>query len=281
MYTLRSMANPEPPQLSDLPEGLVTRFVGKSNRYLLKIYSRADIWDMDALEQFVADVKRIDPEATGKPLQTYYASRQMQFSYVQAAIYSLVAVVAVLWLDFRHFGYVLLTLMPVGSGMLMLFGVMGLLDIPLNPANMIVLPLILGIGIDDGVHVVHDFRNQNGRYMLSRSTATAVLLTSLTTMIGFGSLMIAGHLGLKSLGRVLTIGVNCCLMTSLVMLPALLTWMTSGRSDDLEAVEPKQNERGPGHDSWQVADERHSPPRPVLKTSRIPDEQSVRTTLNR
>ena len=56
---------------------------------------------------------------------------------------------------------------------------------------MIVLPLILGIGIDDGVHVVHDFRRQEGRYRLSSSTATAVLITSLTTMMGFGSLMLA------------------------------------------------------------------------------------------
>ena len=259
MHTLRSMANPEPPQLSDLPEGFVTRFVGKSNRFLLKIYSRADIWDMDALEQFVTDVKRIDPQATGKPLQTYYASRQMQLSYVQAALYSLVAVVVVLWLDFRHIGYVLLTLMPVGSGMFMLFGVMGLLDISLNPANMIVLPLILGIGIDDGVHVVHDFRNQNGPYVLSNSTASAVLLTSLTTMIGFGSLMIAGHLGLQSLGRVLTIGVNCCLLTSLVMLPALLTWIARGRRDAVEKNEPKQDERSHGDVSWKVAGGLHSP----------------------
>ena len=110
----------------------------------------------------------------------------------------------------------------------------GLLDIPLNPANMIVLPLILGIGIDDGVHVVHDFRRQTGRYRLSRSTATAVLLTSATTMIGFGTMMFAQHQGLRSLGQVLTIGVFCCLGTSIVMLPALLAWMSHHQSDERE-----------------------------------------------
>ena len=225
MYAIRSMAHPEPPSLSDLPSSLVTRFVGKNNRFLLKIYSRGDIWDMDALEQFVAEIKSIDPMATGKPLQTYYASRQMQSSYIEAAVYSLVAVVLILLLEFRRIQYVVMTLIPVGLGMLLLFGIMGLLDIPLNPANMIVLPLILGIGIDDGVHVVHDFRNQSGRYCLSNSTATAVIMTSLTTMVGFGSLMLASHLGLRSLGRVLTIGVSCCLFTSLVILPAILAWI--------------------------------------------------------
>ena len=239
LYALQATANPEPPSLDDLPHSLVTRFVGKSNRHLLKIYSRGDIWDMDALEQFVTDVKRIDPNVTGKPLQTYYASRQMQQSYVQAAVYSLIAVSAVLMLDFRNVGYVLLALIPMGTGALMMFGTMGLMAIPLNPANMIVLPLILGIGIDDGVHVVHDFRDQQAGYSLSDSTATAVLLTSLTTMVGFGSLMLASHLGLQSLGRVLTIGVSCCLFTSLVTLPALLSCISH-----IDAGEAQHEKRG-------------------------------------
>ena len=122
--------------------------------------------------------------------------------------------------------------------MVQLFGILGLLDIPLNPANMIVLPLILGIGIDDGVHVVHDFRCQRGPYRMSPSTASAVLITSLTTIVGFGSLMIASHQGLQSLGRVLTIGVSCCLFTSLVMLPALFSWLRSRMGRKKKALEP-------------------------------------------
>ncbi len=229
LHTLRAMANPEPPQLTDLPESLVTRFVGQRGRYLLKIYSKANIWDMDAMEKFVREVRSVDPRVTGNPLQTYEASRQMKTSYEQAAVYALVAIVIVLYLDFRSLRYVALAMVPLGLGMVQMFGLLGLLDIPLNPANMIVLPLILGIGVDDGVHVVHDFRRQKGPYRMSASTASAVLITSLTTMIGFGSLMIASHQGLQSLGRVLTIGVSCCLFTSLVMLPAVMVWMTRSR----------------------------------------------------
>jgi hopanoid biosynthesis associated RND transporter like protein HpnN len=226
LHLLHSVANPDPPQLSDLPSGLVSRFVGKSNRHLLKIYGRGNIWDMDDLERFVCDVKHIDPAATGQPLQTYYASRQMQQSYLLAALYALVAVSVVLLLDFQSTRCMLLALLPMALGLTQLLGVMGWLNVPLNPANLIVLPLILGIGIDDGVHVVHDFRRQRGRYRLSTSTAAAVLITSLTTMMGFGSLMLAGHRGLQSLGRVLTIGVCCCMVTSLVLLPAVLAWAT-------------------------------------------------------
>ncbi len=255
LHTLRTIANPEPPQLSDLPKGLVARFVGQDGRHLLKIYAKGDIWDMEAMRQFVADVRAVDPRATGNPLQTYEASRQMKRSYEQAAWYALVAVLAMLYVDFRSLRFTLLAMLPVGVGMCQLFGLLGLLDIPLNPANMIVLPLILGIGIDDGVHVVHDFRLQKGRYRLSPSTASAVLITSLTTMVGFGSLMIASHRGLQSLGRVLTIGVCCCLFSSLVMLPALLTWLTRRRPAPAEDTEPPTTEsepprvvrRDPGH----------------------------------
>ena len=231
LHLLRDVSDPEPPRLSDLPESLVTRFVGADGRHLLKIYSKGDIWDMRAMEQFVAEVRSVDPLATGNPLQTYEASRQMKASYEQAAWYALAAILIVLYLDLRSLRHTLAAMLPLGLGMLQLFGILGLLDIPLNPANMIVLPLILGIGIDDGVHVIHDFRRQRGRYQMSPSTASAVLITSLTTMVGFGSLMIASHRGLQSLGRVLTIGVSCCLFTSLVMLPAVLAWATRNRQE--------------------------------------------------
>ena len=238
LHALRAMANPEPPQLNDLPESLVKRFVGKDRKkFLLQIYSRYDIWNMDKMEQFVADVRSVDPRATGNPLQTYEASRQMKRSYEQAAWYALAAILFVLYLDFCSVRYALLAMLPVGLGMLQLFGIMGILNMPLNPANMIVLPLILGIGIDDGVHVVHDFRRSRGHYRISPSTASAVLITSLTTMVGFGSLMIASHRGLQSLGRVLTIGVSCCLFTSLVILPALMAWF-SGNGTGGDAEEP-------------------------------------------
>ena len=119
----------------------------------------------------------------------------------------------------------LLAMIPMATGMIQMCGLLGFLGISLNPANMIVLPLILGIGIDDGVHVVHDFLRQTGNYRISNSTASAVVITSATTMIGFGSMMFSHHQGLRSLGQVLTLGVFCCLLCSLLILPPLLGWL--------------------------------------------------------
>lgn len=232
LYALKTMANPEPPQLTDLPDSLVHRFVGQHDRHLLKIYGRGNIWDMDALAKFVKDARSVDPRVTGNPLQAYEASREMKSSYEQAALYAMLIIIGLLWFDFRNVRYALLASLPLGVGVLQMFGLMGILNIPLNPANMIALPLILGISVDEGVHVVHDYLEQRGRYRISQSTAVAVLVDSLTTIVGYGALMIASHRGLQSLGRVLTIGVSCCMFTSLIMLPALLTWMSWNRKDE-------------------------------------------------
>jgi len=237
---LRAAAAPEPPQLSDLPESLVTRFVSRNGRHLLKIYSKGDIWDMSAMEQFVREVRSVDPRVTGNPLQVYEASLQMKRSYEEAAWYAMAIILPVVFLEFLTVRHTLLALLPLGVGMLQMFGLMGLLGIPLNPANMIVLPLILGIGIDAGVHVVHDFCSQHGRYRINASTASAVVINTATNMAGFGSLMIASHRGLESLGRVLTLGLACCLFTSLVMLPALLVLSARNRKDRIQ--EPPERE---------------------------------------
>jgi len=240
LHMLRSISNPEPPKFDDLPLGLVTRFVGKSDRYLLKVYGKGDIWNMDTLAEFVADIRAVDARVTGNPLQAYEASLEMKTSYQEAAVYSLIGIVVILLLDFGSIRDVLLAIMPLTLGMVMTFGLMGWLNLPLNPANMIVLPLILGIGVDDGVHVMHDFRSQKGRFKMNSSTISAVLLTSLTSMVGIGTLMIASHQGLQSLGRVLTLGVTCCLLTSTLTLPALLTWITRNRPEEETPAEPEE-----------------------------------------
>jgi hypothetical protein len=116
--------------------------------------------------------------------------------------------------------------------MLQTFGLMGLVGIDLNAANLIGVPLILGIAVDYGVHIVHDALERPGPYRISASTANSVLVDALTTILGFGALMVASHRGLESLGRLLTLGVTTCTVTSLVFLPALLNVIPCGPAAD-------------------------------------------------
>ena len=232
LHALAGVADPEPPALADLPPSLVERFVGSSGRHLLKIYGRGDIWNFESLEKFVRDVRSVDPRATGNPVQAYEGSREMKRSYEQAGLYSLVVILAVLWLDFRSVKHALLAALPLALGMLQTFGLMGLVGIDLNAANLIGVPLILGIAVDYGVHIVHDALERPGPYRISASTANSVLVDALTTILGFGALMVASHRGLESLGRLLTLGVTTCTVTSLVFLPALLNVIPCGPAAD-------------------------------------------------
>lgn len=227
LHALKAVSDPEPPRLEDLPESLVDRFVGSSGRHLLKIYGRGDIWNFDSLERFVEQVRSVDSRATGNPLQAYEASLEMKRSYEQAGIYAISVILVVLWLDFRSIIHSLLAVLPLVAGMLQTLGIMGLVGIPLNPANLIGIPLVFGIAVDYGVHIVHDALERGGPYSISGSTANSVLVGALTTILGFGALMVASHQGLESLGRVLTLGVASCTFTSLVLLPAVLRLLPS------------------------------------------------------
>ncbi|MGC4005317.1 MAG: MMPL family transporter [Pirellulales bacterium] len=234
LHVLKDVSDPHSPEFTDLPKSLVQRFVterGAKPKYLLKIYGRGDLWNIDALSKFVSDVRRVDPQATGNPLQAYEASHEMKRSFEQASYYALAIIIIVLWLDFRSVKYSLLAALPLIVGMIETFGLLGWINQPLNPANMIALPLVMGIGIDYGVHIVHNFMERPRGYRMTPATALAVTVDSLTTLIGFGSLLIASHQGLQSLGRVLTIGIALCTFTSLILLPCLLT-MIGGKPED-------------------------------------------------
>ncbi len=242
LYALRAAANPQPPQLGDLPESLVARFVGRNGKHLMKIYAKGDIWDISAMEQFVRELRGIDKNITGNPVQIYEASLQMKRSYEQATWFALCTILPFIFLNLGTLRDTCLAVLPLGLCMLQLFGIMGFLNVPLNAANMISLPLMLGMGVDNGINIIYDFRRQQGKYRISPSTAVAVMLNTLTTMVGFAVLMLADHRGLQSLGRVLTIGMGCCLFTSLVMLPAMLTWLTRNRREVITQAEPSHEQ---------------------------------------
>jgi uncharacterized protein len=130
----------------------------------------------------------------------------------------------VLWIDFRSWKRTAIAVAPLVMSVLFALGILGLYGIPLNPANMIAFPLILGVGVDNGVHVLHDYllRRREQRSTISYAIGRGVLVKALTTMIGFGTLMISSERGLVGLGLILTLGVGCSMLTALVFLPAVL-----------------------------------------------------------
>jgi predicted RND superfamily exporter protein len=139
---------------------------------------------------------------------------------------ALVGIIIVVLLHFRSALQSAYTLIPLLSATLWTVGGMGWFGIELNLMNVAVIPLILGIGIDDGIQVVHRFHTRQNRSAseVIGQTGTALVATTLTTIAAFGSLSLAQYPGLKSFGLLTTLGVGSCLLASLVLLPALLTW---------------------------------------------------------
>ncbi|HNS70514.1 MAG TPA: MMPL family transporter [Verrucomicrobiota bacterium] len=226
---LRTQDDRAPLSVADLPPALRDRFIGVTGKYLLMVYPQGDIWQREVQETFIRQVEKIYPDVTGTPVQLYYYTALLKESYEQAAWYSLGAIGLLVFFHFRSLTSVLLALVPVAIGSLWLAGLMGWLDVPFNPANIMTLPLVIGIGVTNGIHVLNRFAEEQSPSILARSTGKAVLVSCLTSMAGFGSLMLARHQGIYSLGCVMTTGLATCMIAGLTFLPALLNLLVRPR----------------------------------------------------
>ncbi|MGH7378244.1 MAG: MMPL family transporter, partial [Candidatus Methylomirabilales bacterium] len=226
---LRGSAEAPPLTTATLPASLRSRFVGESGRLLLRVYPRGDIWDREATARFIEALRRVDSDVTGPPIHTFEASRALTRGYWQAGLYALLAIFALSAVLFRHAGHALLSMVPLLAGVGWTLGLMATLGMAFNLANLFALPLILGMGVDNGMNLVARFREDGGRrFVLATAMGKSMVLASLTTIAGFGVLLLAQHRGIASLGLLLTLGVSNILLASLTLLPALLLLLRRG-----------------------------------------------------
>jgi len=208
----------------DIPIQLRNRFQGKNGDYLLRIYSEKNIWEKEPMTEFVTQLRSVEPQATGSPVIGYIVINLMKKGYVSASLYAFIAIFIVTLATLRKIKETCWTLVPLAFTVLWTLGWMGWTGTPFNLANVIALPLILGIVVDDGIHVIHRYRESpdSVKRLISGSTAQAITLTSWTTMIGFGSLLISKHSGIFSLGLVVTVAVGTAWILSLILLPVVM-----------------------------------------------------------
>lgn len=209
----------------DLPPELLERLVASDGRVRIEVFPRGDLSDNRALEAYVESVREIDPRAFGEGVAILEAGRAVVDAFREALITASVLIFLLILALWRRLRPTLLVAIPLGLAALFTGAVAVLLGIPLNFANVIVIPLLLGMGVDSGIHLVHRFGEgkPEDRNVLQTSTARAVLYSSLTTIASFGTLGLSTHLGMASLGQMLTVGIAMTLVSSLAILPALLT----------------------------------------------------------
>jgi len=226
---LRNQDASGPLRQSDLPPSIRNRFIGVTGKQLIMVYPKKDIWDHENQAEFIGELRQAvgGPErVTGSPVQYYEFTTLLKDSYVQAAWYSLIAICIMVLLQFRSPVCLILALVPVIVGSLWTLGLMGLTGTSLNPANIMTLPLVIGIGVTNGIQILNRFAEELKPGVLAKSTGKSVLVSGLTAVVGFGTFITAGDQGLKSLGVVMAVGIAACMIAGLTVLPALLSILT-------------------------------------------------------
>lgn len=214
------------------------RFVARddSGAVALFIYPRDSIWSSANAEAFADEVGRVATDAAGHAITMHVHTRMIVKDFRQAAGIAAALVLLVLLFDFRRLSDALLAAFPVLVGWSWMLGTLVAANMSLNAASIVALPLVLGIGVDAGVHMMHRCRQSAKAHDgvarlddLVTGTGSAVVIASLTTIIGFGGLMVPDHGGMQSLGAMMMLGTACSLVASVVVLPALLVWIGRAR----------------------------------------------------
>ena len=228
---LRTALQPAPVTRTDLPATWVERMTARDGRHRVEIFPQKNLNDPDALEAYVRSVQRLAPDAFGEGLVILETGAVVVGALRQALLIAALSISVLLLCLWRDVGDALLVVAPLGLATLFTAATSVPLGVPFNFANVIVIPLLLGMGVDTGIHLVHRYRNESlpGGNLLRTGTARAVLLSSLTTMASFGTLGLSTHLGMASLGQLLALGICLILLCNLVILPALLQVTGRGR----------------------------------------------------
>lgn len=223
---LRSGFHPETIELEDMPPSIQRRYKSeKSGRFQIYVYPKEDVWKPHAMAEFIKDVRSVDPNATGTPVEVYESSRLLEKSFKTAALLALFAIIIIVAVDFRDFRLAIFALTPLMLGILWLFELMGLFGIRFNLANFFGIPILIGVGVDNAVQIAHRFKahGESGIvHIMTYATGTAVLLTSITTIASFGTLAFARHMGIASLGLIMSLGTITCFIGSMIILPCIL-----------------------------------------------------------
>lgn len=224
--TALKMATVENIKFEDLPLSILDRYSNRNrNQFLMTIFPSGNMWqDIDYLNRFTNDLDRVSEKVTGMPPVMKELISVIGNDGKNAALLTILVVFMLLWLDFRKIKYAVIAMIPLVAGFVWMVGLMKLTGMQLTVVNVMGLPMIIGIGIDYGVHVVHRWRiEETGKVnKIFASTGKAILLSALTTMLAFGSLVFSIWRGFGSLGAAMFIGVGACFLSTVIILSGII-----------------------------------------------------------
>jgi hypothetical protein len=220
--SLRAFAAKE----SDLPQELRSRYVSPDGRYRVEVFPRENILEADSLKRFVEAVSAVAPNSTDTPVTIREAGNAVVRSFLLATLYALLAITLCMLIELKSVSDTVLVLLPLALSLLMTGAASVILDLPFNFANVIVIPLLLGTGVEV-VYFIHRFRTDpppSGN-MLETSTARALFFSALTTILSFSTLSFSPHRGMASMGKLLTLCMGFYMVATFIFLPAVLKFV--------------------------------------------------------
>ena len=224
LYSLRQSLDPAPFTRDDLPASLREWWISADGRERVEVRPERSLERRSDLQSFVEGVRAERPGLTGIPVSDLESGRVAVRALLLALSLAVATTFFFLLLQFRSLQAALLVEGPLLFAGILTIGLAALTRVPFNFANLIALPLLLGVGVDNGIHMVHRARTSLPGELAPERTSTgrAIVVACFTTLASFGSLALSRHQGIQSMGQLLSIGMVCVLVSTLVVLPALL-----------------------------------------------------------
>jgi hopanoid biosynthesis associated RND transporter like protein HpnN len=223
MNELSAGLNAKEITLDDLPADLKDKWLSKNGLYRIQIFPKKDLNDLKNLEEFITGVQSVAPETTDLPVMYWESMKEVIAAFQEAIVIALVTIALLLFAIRRNIGDTALVMTPLILAGLFTMASATLTGTPINFANIIALPLLLGLGVDNGIHMVeklhHSLSEKQNIYR--SSTARAMFYGALTTASSFAGLAFSPHQGIASMGLIITMGIFWIMVCTFIILPAL------------------------------------------------------------
>ncbi len=218
---LKSALEAQPVTLNTLPQDIVLSWKAKDGLMRVEALPKGDPNDNDNLRRFASAVLAAEPTAIGGPVSILKSGDTVVRAFIHAGIYALVVISFLLWITLRRITDVAMTLVPLLVAGAVTLEICVLIKLPLNFANIVALPLLLGIGVAFKIYYVVAWRS--GRTNLLQTSLTrAIFFSAMTTATAFGSLWLSSHPGTSSMGKLLALSLLTTLAAVLLFQPALM-----------------------------------------------------------
>ena len=226
LVRVRKLLSAEKLSLDTLTDDLRRDWVSKEGLARIEVHPKGDARDHKVLKAFTESVRAIAPQATGASVSIQESGKTVSSAFLKAGALGLVAISLMSLLVLRRFTDVVRLIFPLILAGILTLAIMVAINLPLNFANIIALPLLLSLGVTYAIYFISYWKNGEINPLQS-SMARAVLFSAGTTLVAFGSLSLSSHTGTSGMGQLLTIALLCSVLSTFIVLPVLLDWFPS------------------------------------------------------